>query len=89
MIRHIYIYKIRPTIGVLNCLLIHFRNLAWNSYLCYRKRREESNDENLDIEMNVYKDISTYSPPNLSKYISVEVEKLLISKVSKSYSSKW
>jgi len=46
-----------------------------------RKRREESNDENLDIEMNVYKDISTYSPPNLSKYISVEVEKLLISKV--------
>ncbi len=57
-------------------------NVLFITFACYRERREENDDESLDIKTNVYKDIETYSPPNLSKYISVEVEKLLMSKVS-------
>ena len=57
-------------------------NVLIITFVCYRKKREEKDDESLDIKTNVYKDVETYSPPNLSKYISVEVEKLLMSKVS-------
>ena len=36
----------------------------------------------MNLESEVYKSIETYSPPNLKKYISTEVEQLLSSKVS-------
>ena len=36
----------------------------------------------MNLESEVYKSIETYSPPNLKKYISTEVEQLLSSKVA-------
>ena len=36
----------------------------------------------MNLESEVYKSIETYSPPNLKRYISTEVEQLLSSKVT-------
>ena len=45
-------------------------------------RKKGVEEEEMNLESEVYKSIETYSPPNLKKYISTEVEQLLSSKVT-------
>ena len=38
-------------------------------------------DDGINLEKTEYTPVSKYSPPNISKYTSVEIEELLLNKV--------
>lgn len=44
-------------------------------------RKKDVEEEEMNTEVNIYKSIDTYSPPDLTKYISSEVENLLSTKI--------